>query len=76
MLFRAAAGGVAVRGWLLFPPRHAGEGGHVGTPRPRASGVGSAGVAGLGAFRGPMVFPTLDWAQAGFKFIDVTLLTG
>ncbi len=36
----------------------------VGTPRPRASGVGSAGVAGLGAFRGPiMVFPTLTMAQ-------------
>jgi len=35
------------------------EGGQVGTPHPRASGVGSAGVAGLGALRGPMVFPTL-----------------
>ena len=28
-------------------------------PPPSASGVGSAGVAGLGALRGPMVFPTL-----------------
>ena len=34
--------------------------GQVGTPHPRASGVGSAGVAGLGALRGPMVFPTLN----------------
>ncbi len=33
--------------------------GQVGTSHPRASGVGSAGVAGLGALRGPMVFPTL-----------------
>ena len=32
---------------------------------PRASGVGSAGVAGLGAFRGPMVFPTLESLSPG-----------
>ena len=34
------------------------EGGHCGG-RACASGVGNAGVAGLGALRGPMVFPTL-----------------
>ena len=38
----------------------------VGTPHPRASGVGSTGVAGLGALRGPMVFPTLR-AKSNFR---------
>ena len=62
LVSRCCSGAVQLRlggGCLCVPPRHAGEGGQVGTPRPRASGVGSAGVAGLGAFRGPMVFPTL-----------------
>ena len=39
------------------------EGGHCGG-RACASGVGNAGVAGLGALRGPMVFPTLVGAQS------------
>ena len=43
------------------------EGGQVGTPHPRASGVGSAGVAGLGALRGPMVFPTLSATDLLFE---------
>ena len=43
------------------PPGRGYYGAVGGTLRGRAcaSGVGSAGVAGLGALRGPMVFPTL-----------------
>jgi len=48
-----------VKGVASMCLRGTGRRGQVGTPRPRASGVGSAGVAGLGAFRGSMVFPTL-----------------
>jgi hypothetical protein len=47
--------GVTARGTMGCPVA---EGGHCGG-RACASGVGSAGVAGLGALRGPMVFPTL-----------------
>ena len=51
------------------PPRGTGRRGQVGTPRPRASGVGSAGVAGLGAFRGPMVFPTLMFSGVAWRTV-------